>query len=125
ARSFPAEQVYPWLTLATGLVALGLGAGLFVSRLRARQRGLDPWHGHTHPWDGRVGELVDNPHSHAHGHGHDWGAEAEPAGGGVAVMERTDVVLGEDDATPMVLTADPTRGALSRRGLMALAIAGG
>lgn len=48
ARSFPADEVYPWLTLGTGVVALGLGAGLLVARVRARRTGLDPWHGHAH-----------------------------------------------------------------------------
>jgi nickel/cobalt transporter (NicO) family protein len=48
ARSLPADRVYPWLTLGTGLVAMGLGAGLLVARVRGRRRGLDPWLGHTH-----------------------------------------------------------------------------
>jgi ABC-type nickel/cobalt efflux system permease component RcnA len=51
ARSFPAERVYPWLTLATGAVALGLGLALLVTRLRAHRRGEPLVHGHTHPWD--------------------------------------------------------------------------
>jgi nickel/cobalt transporter (NicO) family protein len=66
ARSFPAEEVYPWLTLATGIVALGLGTGLFVARLRARRRGLAALHGHTHAWDGRQGHTA-HPHSHGSG----------------------------------------------------------
>jgi len=44
---FEPERVYPWLGLASGLVALGLGAALLVSRLHAlseRRR-----HGHDHP----------------------------------------------------------------------------
>jgi len=53
ARSFPAEQVYPWLTTVMGLVALGLGAGLFVARLRARREGLDVRHDHGHGSDDR------------------------------------------------------------------------
>jgi ABC-type nickel/cobalt efflux system permease component RcnA len=54
-KTFPADRVYPWLTLVTGLVALGLGLGLMVARVRARRRGADPWHGHTHPWDDPAG----------------------------------------------------------------------
>ncbi len=45
-RILPPERVYPWLGLSSGLVALGLGAGLLVSRLHelsARRR-----HGHDH-----------------------------------------------------------------------------
>jgi nickel/cobalt exporter len=121
ARSFPAEQVYPWLTLATGLVALGLGAGLFVSRLRARRRGIDPWHGHSHPWD----EPVDGHthHHHTHELEHDPRVEASRfQAGGIAVLERTDVDVDEDDATLTLI--GPSRP-LSGRGLMALAVAGG
>jgi ABC-type nickel/cobalt efflux system permease component RcnA len=60
ARSFPADRVYPWLTLGTGLVALALGAGLLVARIRARRTGLDPWHGHAHVHEGQR-------HDHSHG----------------------------------------------------------
>jgi ABC-type nickel/cobalt efflux system permease component RcnA len=123
ARSFPAEQVYPWLTLATGLVALGLGAGLFVSRLRARRRGLDPSHGHTHPWD----EPFDahTPHPHTHELEHDAHIEAPRLrGGGVAVLDRIDLdVHVHEDHSPRLVVA-PSRP-LSGRGLMALAVAGG
>jgi ABC-type nickel/cobalt efflux system permease component RcnA len=48
---FAPERVYPWLGLASGLVALGLGAALLVSRLHAlseRRR-----HGHDHPHPAR------------------------------------------------------------------------
>jgi ABC-type nickel/cobalt efflux system permease component RcnA len=47
-RSLPTDQVYPWLGLLTGVVALGLGTWLLVIRIRARRRGLDPWHNHRH-----------------------------------------------------------------------------
>ena len=67
ARSFPADRVYPWLTLGTGLVALGLGAGLLVVRVRARRRDMDPWHGHTH-----------HSHGSAHPH-HRHTADAQPS----------------------------------------------
>ena len=45
-RVFAPERVYPWLGLASGLVALGLGAALLVSRIRAISEG---GHGHDHP----------------------------------------------------------------------------
>ncbi len=46
-RVFTPERAYPWLGFASGLVALGLGAALLVSRIHAlseRRR-----HGHEHP----------------------------------------------------------------------------
>jgi ABC-type nickel/cobalt efflux system permease component RcnA len=123
ARSFPAEQVYPWLTLATGMVALGLGAGLFASRLRTHRRGLDPRHGHAHPWDDQQG--LAHPHAHGHGHGHDSEIEPQSSGRGVAVLERTEVPLGQDEFPFVVVPADSPHRPLSGRGLMALAVAGG
>jgi ABC-type nickel/cobalt efflux system permease component RcnA len=44
-RVFAPERVYPWLGLASGLVALGLGAALLVSRIHSLSEGL---HGHDH-----------------------------------------------------------------------------
>ena len=67
---FAPERVYPWLGLASGVIALGLGATLLVARLGR--------------WSGSPGD-----HDHEHGHAH---PHAEP---------------------------------LSRRGLTALAVAGG
>ena len=46
-RVLAPERAYPWLGFASGLVALGLGAGLLTSRIHAlseRRR-----HGHDHP----------------------------------------------------------------------------
>jgi len=80
-RSFPADQVYPWLTLGTGLVALALGACLLVTRVRARRKGFASWHGHPH-----AHHLRHVDHSH---HSH------------------------------------PDPRPISRRGLVALAVAGG
>ena len=72
ARSFPPERVYPWLEVATGLVALGLGAYLVIVRVRARRRGDDPWHGHTHAPSG------DHEHPHDHDHDHDHARPVTP-----------------------------------------------
>jgi len=79
SHTFPADRLYPWLGVATGAVALVLGAALLVARVRGRRGNADPWHSH--------------PHTHHHEHG------AEHA--------------------------DGSRSALSRRGLLALAVAGG
>lgn len=45
-RVFAPERVYPWLGLASGLVALGLGAELLVARIHALSESR---HGHDHP----------------------------------------------------------------------------
>ncbi|MDP9343120.1 MAG: nickel transporter, partial [Actinomycetota bacterium] len=41
---FAPEQVYPWITLASGLLVVGLGVGLLLSRLRSRAATA-----HAHP----------------------------------------------------------------------------
>jgi nickel/cobalt exporter len=125
-RSFPAEQVYPWLTLATGLVALGLGAGLFVARLHARPRGSELVRGHAHPWDGSHDHHVGFERGHAHPHARTgYGPDFEMAGGGVALLERVDIApQGEDDSGRLEDEPVPNR-ALSARGIAALALAGG
>jgi len=48
SRSFPAQKVYPWLTVATGAVALGLGAALLVTRVGGVRRGRDQDDHHEH-----------------------------------------------------------------------------
>jgi len=62
ARSLPPERVYPWLELGTGLVAIGLGAYMVVTRVRARRSDMHPWHVHAHPWDeAGTGHAHDHP----------------------------------------------------------------
>jgi nickel/cobalt transporter (NicO) family protein len=48
--AFPVVDVYGWLGLAAGLLALGLGAWMLTVRVRAWRRGdgLEPAHGHEH-----------------------------------------------------------------------------
>jgi ABC-type nickel/cobalt efflux system permease component RcnA len=70
-ETFAPERVYPWLSIGSGLIALGLGSALLLSRLGA-------WGAHDH-------------HDHGHAHPHH----------------------------------GPRDGVLSRRGLLALAAAGG
>lgn len=96
-HTFAADRVYPWLGLATGLVAIVLGGVLMVTRVRARRGGRDPWgHGHAHP------------HGDGHASGRDSVRDHE--------CERDHRHEHEHDAG---------RPALSRRGLAALAVAGG
>ncbi|MGH2635791.1 MAG: nickel/cobalt transporter [Actinomycetota bacterium] len=80
---FAPERVYPWLGLASGLIALGLGAGLLLAR-------LGEW--------GRFRGREHRVHHHDHAGDH------------------------EDHAHPY---AAPDAPVLSRRGLTALAVAGG
>jgi ABC-type nickel/cobalt efflux system permease component RcnA len=54
------EQLYPWLTLVSGLLVVLVGASVLRQRLRSRAR-RD--HGHHHHDDGHV-------HDHGHGHSH-------------------------------------------------------
>jgi ABC-type nickel/cobalt efflux system permease component RcnA len=54
---FPAERVYPWLGIGSGLVAFGLGAWMLVTRLATWSEGA-----HAQPHD--------HPHPHAHEHEH-------------------------------------------------------
>jgi nickel/cobalt transporter (NicO) family protein len=54
------EQLYPWLTLVSGLLVVGVGAAVLRQRLRSRGSGS---HGHSH------GHDHDHGHDH-HGHHH-------------------------------------------------------
>ena len=56
SRLFPTHQVYPWLALISGLLVMGVGIWLFVTRMRGG--------GHTHSHD------HDHSHGHDHHHGH-------------------------------------------------------
>jgi len=126
-HSFPADRVYSWLGLLTGLVALGLGSALLVARVRARRRGLDPWHGHRHH----------EPAGHRHEHASALAPARElalvgaPAGGGSGFVsfERGTEVEHEHHHHHDHGSEDPhdhreSRG-ISRRGLAALAVSGG
>lgn len=55
------EQLYPWLTLVSGLLVVLVGASVLRQRLRARGHGHHHHHDHDH----------DNGHGHEHHHHHD------------------------------------------------------
>jgi nickel/cobalt transporter (NicO) family protein len=55
------EQLYPWLTLVSGVLVVGVGLGVLRHRLRTGGR-----HGHPHDHD----HSHDHEHSHAHAHPH-------------------------------------------------------
>jgi ABC-type nickel/cobalt efflux system permease component RcnA len=79
---FAPERVYPWLGITSGLIALGLGSILLVTRLAA--------------WSSPSRNTDEHDHEHAHEHG--------------AHTHTHDA---------------PAEGILSKRGLVALAVAGG
>jgi nickel/cobalt exporter len=63
------EDLYPWLTLTSGLMVLGVGAAVLRGRARAWRASapaVAPTHGHGHD------------HGHHHGHGHDHVAPRGP-----------------------------------------------
>jgi nickel/cobalt exporter len=58
------EQLYPWLTVASGAMVVIVGAGVLRSRMRARRATAHPHaHGHEHS----------HGHDHVHGHEHSHG----------------------------------------------------
>ena len=64
------EQLYPWLTLVSGLLVVAVGAGVLRQRLRSRRSSHDHDHhgdGHRHDHD-HHGD--DHRHSHQHHHDH-------------------------------------------------------
>jgi ABC-type nickel/cobalt efflux system permease component RcnA len=67
---FAPEAVYPWLSLISGVVVLGLGGYLLATRLRPRRAG----HGHTHSHEhhghthGAGDAHSHGPADHTHGH---------------------------------------------------------
>src|SRR5205814_7117132 len=119
---FPAERVYPWLGLLTGVVALGLGTTLFVVRVQARRRGLDPWHGHSHlefkvTAPHRELALVGAPAGPGHGHAfEEAGPDHDHEGDGDGMADTHPHLHGQ----PHDHGSGPR--ALSRRGLAALAV---
>ena len=52
SRTFPPERVYPYLSLISGAVVLGLGAWLLRTRLRGSSTGDDHPHEHVHAHGG-------------------------------------------------------------------------
>jgi ABC-type nickel/cobalt efflux system permease component RcnA/hydrogenase/urease accessory protein HupE len=76
-----ADQLYPWLSLLSGLIVVGMGATMAVSRIRGLMHGN---HGHAHHHGGHTHDEHshthhheehthhDHTHSHSHtGHTHD------------------------------------------------------
>jgi nickel/cobalt transporter (NicO) family protein len=65
------EQLYPWLTLVSGLLVVSVGAAVLRGRLRGL--GHSHAHSHTHGQEHRHGHGTDGGHGHDHRHGADGG----------------------------------------------------
>ncbi|HEY7380729.1 MAG TPA: hypothetical protein VH572_05925 [Gaiella sp.] len=74
------ERLYPWLTLASGLLVVAVGASVLRHRVRGNRRG----HAHVHDHDhGCHGEPHHHHGGHAHGHRHHAGGDDHDGGGGL------------------------------------------
>ncbi len=71
------ERLYPWLTLASGLLVVAVGASVLRQRMRWRGRRDDQEHGHEH---GHVHQEHGHAHGHSHGHHHHAGDELTSKG---------------------------------------------
>ncbi len=58
------EDLYPWLTLASGLLVVGIGVAVLRSRVRDHRARRSHNHAHAHE------HHHDHDHHHGHGHGH-------------------------------------------------------
>jgi ABC-type nickel/cobalt efflux system permease component RcnA len=116
------SELYPWLSLLTGLLILGLGLSLVSSSRRASAAGHGHGHGHGHRHGG--GHGLDHDHDHEHGHPHDHSdshpeVAAAPAATATLLLDppRTE----EAHVVPVVVSATPSR----RAGLWVMGLVGG
>jgi nickel/cobalt exporter len=84
-RTFRPESLYPWLGLVSGLVALGLGVYLLISRLSTwGSKGYD--HDHDH-------DTTDHDHDHDHAHDHGLGRHSHALPEGAPLSPRGLIAL--------------------------------
>jgi nickel/cobalt exporter len=88
-RILPAERIYPWLGLASGLVALALGSWLMVARIHAAG-----WH--------RTQRGSEHPHDHEHPHPH---ADAPLSRRGLIALAFAGGILPSPSALVVLLTS--------------------
>ena len=110
AAIFPADAVYPWLSLVSGVVVLALGAWLLHVRIKARAAKPAHVH-HEHA----------SEHSHAHEHRHD--RVLVGAGGPEIIQDGHDHGFGYHTHAPSELP--PGVSVTSWRGLGAIVLSGG
>jgi ABC-type nickel/cobalt efflux system permease component RcnA len=100
SRTVLPEQLYPWLSLASGLLVATLGLAI----LRRRVLGLSGFghhhHGHDHAHDHEHDHVHDHVHDHDHGPSHSHGAHTHthshlpPGAEGERVTWRSLLALG-------------------------------
>ena len=71
------EDLFPWLTLASGLLVVAVGAGVLRSRVRWARARRSGGHAHDHSHDHAHGHghSHDHGHHHSHEHGHSHGGK--------------------------------------------------
>jgi nickel/cobalt transporter (NicO) family protein len=90
-RTFRPEVLYPWLGVASGLAAFAVGAYLLRTRWgawRHRHRhmsGGEPAHDAGHPHEHGAGDISGHGHGDAHGHTH---GQGDAFGGGQLLTRR-------------------------------------
>jgi ABC-type nickel/cobalt efflux system permease component RcnA len=77
SRYLPAEDLYLWLSVASGALVLGMGCLLLMTRLRSALRGLADrgtvphrHNGHSHSHAEPHAHAHESGHGHSHDHGH-------------------------------------------------------
>lgn len=110
------ESLYPWLTLVSGLLVVGVGLSVFVQRLRS-----GGWHDHGH--------ADDHEHGHVHSHHHHRGVHGWRELG-VVQMQGGTVTLRPDLAglvpvRPPVAHHREHDDALTSRGILGVGVAAG
>jgi len=113
AALFPADAVYPWLSLVSGVVVLGLGTWLLRVRLKAR--GERRSHVHHH--------AIGHSHVHEHRHEHVRNQVLIGAGGPETIRDGHDHGFGHHTHAPSELPSGIS--VTSWRGLGAIALSGG
>jgi hypothetical protein len=86
------ERLFPWLSLASGLLVVGIGVSLFQSRVRGLRKAERAAHAHDHHDHGHS-HAHDHDHAHAHDHGHTH-SHLPPGADGARVTWRGLLALG-------------------------------
>jgi len=63
------ERLFPWIEMASGILVLGIGIGLFIRFMKGRRDGTHSSVDHHHHEHSVDGDGTETPHHHS-GHGH-------------------------------------------------------